>query len=82
MFEFSAYVAFNKATHGQTDIKHEKISKLDLYEGGSFSTAIFNSDIQLCFFPFSRFISVCRFVKGNCMPKIRTLFCLADIQKL
>ena len=49
MCEFSAYVAFNKATNGQTDIQHEKdykhlsvvdqISKLDLCEGGSFSTA-------------------------------------------
>ena len=28
------------------------ISKLDLCEGGSFSTAIFNSDIQLIFSPF------------------------------
>ena len=26
-------------------------------------------------------MSVCRFVKGNVCPKIRTLFCLVDIQK-
>ena len=24
MCEFSAYIVFNKATHGQTDIKHER----------------------------------------------------------
>ena len=27
MCEFSAYVAFNKATNGQTDVKHEKEKK-------------------------------------------------------
>ena len=27
MCEFSAYVAFNKATNGQTNIKHEKEKK-------------------------------------------------------
>ena len=27
MWEFSAYIAFNKATNGQTDITHEKEKK-------------------------------------------------------
>ena len=67
-FVFSVYVAFNKATNGQTDIKHEKqnqknpvaechfssISKLDLCDGGNFPTAIFNSDNQLKVFTASR----------------------------
>ena len=42
--------------------------KLDLCEGGSFSTAIFNSDIQLSVYSFLLLyicLSVCRFVKGN-----------------
>ena len=30
MCEFSAHVAFNKATDGQTDIKHEKETKTQL----------------------------------------------------
>ena len=54
MCELSTYVAFNKATNGQTDnyIKHNRFfSTLDLSEGGSF--VIFNSDIQLSVFPFS-----------------------------
>ena len=38
------------------------ISKLDLCGGGSFSTAIFNSDIQLSIYTCSCFISVCPFV--------------------
>ena len=38
------------------------ISKLDLCEGGSFSPAIFNSDIQLSVFLISCFIYVCPFV--------------------
>ena len=51
--------------------------------GGSFSTAIFNSDIQLCFFPLLVFyicLSIWRFVKK--VPKICALFCLVDIKKL
>ena len=54
MSEFSAYfyVAFNKAI----------ISKLDLCEGGTFSTAIFYSDIHLSVYFFSCFISACPFV--------------------
>ena len=61
--------------HAMTDVNVDnvdvnlKISKLDLCEGGSFSTAIFNSDIQLSFFlllfVFYICLSVCRFVKGN-----------------
>ena len=31
---------------------NQTFSKLDLCDGGSFSTAIFNSDIQLSFYPF------------------------------
>ena len=58
------------------------ISKLDLCEGGSFSTAIFNSDIQLSVDTFSCFISVCPFVallnKGNVCRKCA---CLVDIKK-
>ena len=46
-----------KATNGQTD--H---SKLDLCYGGSFSTAIFNSDIPLRFASFSRVIYCFPFV--------------------
>ena len=69
MCELSAYVAFNKATHGQTSVKHEKEKKnlaechrcrriaveklppsqkssLEIQGGGSFSSAIFNSDIH------------------------------------
>ena len=74
MCELSAYVAFNNATTGQTDVKHEKgetlslnvtvediPSKFDLCEGGSFSTSIFKSDIQLSVYSFSSFISVCPF---------------------
>ena len=38
------------------------ISKLDLCGGGIISTAIFNSDIHLSVYTFSRFISVCPFV--------------------
>ena len=60
MCEFSEYVGFNKATHGQTYL----IYKRDLFEGVSFSTAIFNSGIQLfsLFYPLSCFITVCPFV--------------------
>ena len=36
--------------------------KLDLCEGGKFSTAVGNSDIQLSVYSFSCFISVCPFV--------------------
>ena len=28
MCEFSTYIAFNKVTNGQTDIKHEKIKRV------------------------------------------------------
>ena len=38
------------------------ISKLNLCKGGSFSSAIFHSGIQLHLFPISCFISVCPFV--------------------
>ena len=53
----------SKYTRGKT--------KLDLCEGGSFSTVIFNSDIQLSVFPISCLIclSVCHFVKGNVCRK-------------
>ena len=52
--------------------------------GGSFSTAIFNSDIQLRVYSFSGFIScrVYRFVKGNVCQKFAHCFkCLIDIRK-
>ena len=61
------------------------VEKLDLCEGGSFSTAIFNSDIQLrvfLLFVFYICLSVCRFIKGNIRrSKMCTLFCLVDIKK-
>ena len=44
----------------------------------TFSTAFFNSDIQLSVYTCSCFISVCRFVNR---PIIHTLFCLVDIKK-
>ena len=70
MREFSANVAFDKATNGQTDIEHkngETLSPMSLLnsiyaEGGSFSPTIFNSDIELSVFPISCFMSVCPFV--------------------
>ena len=70
-------------TKRQTD---KQISKLDLCEGDSFS----NCDLQQwhsanCWLLFVFYISlsvcpVCRFVKGNVCPKIRTLFSLVDIK--
>ena len=67
-----------------TSLRIHAASKLDLCEGGSFSTAIFISDIQLSVFSFSSFIySVCPFVaflKRQRMPKMRTLLCLVDIK--
>ena len=55
--------------HSMFATKHDFVKEcrlqlglLEIYEGGSFSTAIFNSDIQLSFFSFSCFISVCPFV--------------------
>ena len=54
---------------GRSQLKSQKtkfgssFSKLNLCEGGSFSTAIFNSDIQLSVHTFLCFISVCRFVE-------------------
>ena len=70
MCKFSAYIAFNKATNGQTDIKHKmgkhlaechcwlKITdeKLPPLQKSSLETGIFNSDIQLSVFPISCFI--------------------------
>ena len=87
MCEFSKFVAFNKATNGQTDVKHKKedIFQTYLCERGSFATVIFNSDIQLSFFvSFSRFISFCPFVallKATHADNLRIWFCLADIKR-
>ena len=69
MCDFFRYaLPFNKMTNGHI------ISKLDLCEGGSFSSAIFNSDSQLSCFSFLCFISLCPFVallnyKGNICRK-------------
>ena len=46
---------------GTPTTSQHMFDKLDLCEEGSFSTAIFNSDIQLRFVSFSCFISVCPF---------------------
>ena len=46
MVEFSVYVAFNNATNGQTDLKHEKE----------------NNDLSRMMFSFSSFVSVGPFV--------------------
>ena len=58
--------------------------KLNLCKGGSFSAVIFNSDIELSFFSFSCFVSVCLFVAllmGKDMLKICTFVCLVDMKK-
>ena len=57
--------------------KKRSFSKLDLCEWGSFSTAIFNSDIQVSFFLLLVFyisLSVCRVVKGNVCRKFAHCF--------
>ena len=54
-----------------------RVSYLDLCEGGSFSTAIFNSDIQLSIYSILCLIiclSVCRFVKGTVCPNFAHCF--------
>ena len=56
----------------------------DLCEGGSFSTAMFSSDIQLSVYSFSCFISVCPFVallKATLFRKCAHCFCLVGITK-
>ena len=85
-----SYVAFNKATNGQTDTKHEKERKLQVWSldfknsifarEGAFQLNSSTVHIQLSLFLLFVFyicLSVCRF----CMPKIRTLFCLVNIEK-
>ena len=57
MCDFWAYVAFNIARNGQTD--------MNTGEGGSVSTAVSNSNIQLSSFVCCNCLSVCRFVKGQ-----------------
>ena len=52
-------------------------SKLDRCEGGSFSTAIFNSGVQISVHSSSSFISVCPFVA----LLEATYVCLVDIKK-
>ena len=79
MCELSAYVAFNKATNGQTETQTRSLR-------GSFSTAIFNSDIQLCLLLFSFDVcsSVCRFTQAliRCLCRTFALSCcLVDIKK-
>ena len=59
-------------------------SKLDLCEGESVSSAIFNSDVQikrLIFFEFyiSVRLSLCR--QRQRRQKIRTFFCLVDVKR-
>ena len=66
--------------HTEPRVFCREISKLDLCEGGSFSTAIFNSDIQLSVYSISCFtyicLSVCPFCKGDVCRKF-ALFCLS-----
>ena len=47
---------------GEGSTNEYKISKLDLFECGSFSPTIFNIDIELSVYHISCFISVCPFV--------------------
>ena len=73
MCELSAYVAFDKATKGQIDIKHEMDFPNSIFarEGAFHRSTIFNSDIERSVFPISGFIclSVCRFVEGDVCRK-------------
>ena len=57
MYRECMYCIHEKTTDGVLSF-----SKLNLCEGGSCSTVIFNSNIQLSYFSFSCFISVCPFV--------------------
>ena len=75
MCEFSAYVAFKKATNGQTQYKTRT----------EVNTAIFNSDIQLSVYFFSCFISVCPFVallKATYAEKSHIVFVLSTLQSV
>ena len=49
-------------------------------EGGSFSTAISNRDIQLSVYSFSCFRSVCRFAKGNVCRQFAHCFALSILK--
>ena len=83
MYELSAYVVEQNddgMVHGRPD--QQNIAKLDLCEGGSYSTAIFNSDIQLSVYSCSCFISVCRFVKGNVCGKFAHCFVLSALKSI
>ena len=62
--------------YSSTFIILSHLSKLDLCEGGSFSTAIFESDMQLSLYSCSCFISVTPF-KGNVCRKFTHCFVLS-----
>ena len=71
----------DKRTNRYETRKGVNTCKLDLCEGGSFSTAIFNSDSQLSVTPARVLYMFVRLslYSNQRMPKIRTLFCLVDM---
>ena len=58
--QHNSVISFITGQHA-SGLPHE-MSKLDLCEGGSVSTATFNTDIQLSVYSFSCVMSVCPFV--------------------
>ena len=92
MCKFSACIAFNKATNGQTDLKREKetkISRMSLLtiavEKLLLTYFIQNSDIQLCvLYSFSCVISICPSVallKATYNAEYSHILFLVDIKK-
>ena len=70
MCEFSAYFAFDKATDGRTDIKHEMwktLCSVSLLKSKCFPHFVFYICLSLC--------------RRQRMPKIHTLCCLVHIKK-
>ena len=69
----------------RSSLEKFSFSKLDLCEGGSFSTAIFNSDIQLSVYSFLCFVSVCPLVallKATYAENSHTVFVLSILKSV
>ena len=97
MLKFSAYIPFDKATNGQTNIKHEMgktLSSMSLLtivdeklhrrrerELFTYNLQQWHWLTELNVFPISCFISVCRFVEGNACRKSAHCFCVVNIKK-